>query len=78
MVEKLKHMYLGHVIYWVREIDCTHDHKCLANCLDFIDLEAQISLTNLIPNSIYYLLTLFHNEQGQRIQKQRLGYSDWK
>lgn len=42
------------------EASCTHDHQLIANCLDFIDSEAQVRTSNLSPGMFFYLPTLFH------------------
>lgn len=44
-----KQLGLSLVIDWAREADSSHDHKLIANCLDFLDLEAQVSSANLSP-----------------------------
>lgn len=43
-----------------RELGCARDHLLIANCLDFTDVEAQVTLSNLSPNILYYLPTFFH------------------
>lgn len=58
---------LSLVVDWAREADCSHDHKLIANCLDFLDSEDQVSSANLSPNILYYLPTFYHFE-AQRIK----------
>lgn len=36
-----KHLYLGYLVDWARELGCAHDELLIANCLDFIDAKAQ-------------------------------------
>lgn len=38
----------------------TQDHQLIANYLDFVDSEAQVSFDNLSPNLFFYLPTFYH------------------
>lgn len=35
-------------------------HKLIADCLDFLDVEAKVNTLKLGPNSLFYLPSLFH------------------
>lgn len=39
---------------------CTQEHELIANCLDFVNTEAQVSIENLSPNLFFYLPTFYH------------------
>lgn len=52
-----KKIGFGLVVDWAREAGCSHDHKLIANCLDFMDSQAQVSSANPPPNILYYLPT---------------------
>lgn len=65
-----KQLCLSLVVDWAREADCSHDHKFIANCLHFLDSEAQVSSTNLSPNILYYLPTCY------RFVTQRINNQD--
>lgn len=64
-----KQLGLSLVVDWAREADCSHDHKFIANFLDFFDSEAQVSFANLSPNILNNLPTYYHFA-AQRINKQ--------
>lgn len=51
---------LGLMVNWAREASCSQDHKLIANCLSFMDSKAQVSITTLTPNILYYLPTPYH------------------
>lgn len=63
-----KQLGLSLVVDWAREADCSHDHKLIANCLEFLDSEAQVSSTNFSQNILYYLPNFCHFA-AQRINK---------
>lgn len=56
----LKWKYLAHVVEWAYAMGCSNDHKLIANCLDFLDIEVHISSIHLGPKNLYYLPSLFH------------------
>lgn len=64
-----KQIGLSLVVDWAREAGCSHDHKLIANCLDFMDSEAQVSSANISLNILYYLPT-FYYFVAHRISKQ--------
>lgn len=43
-----------------QQVGCSHDHQLIANCLDFLDTEAQVNLFGFSPNILFFLSTLFH------------------
>lgn len=55
-----KHKCLTHVVGWARTLGCSNDHKLIASCLNFLDVEVQVSTMYLRPNSLFYLRSLWH------------------
>lgn len=55
-----KENYFGLLVEWAREMGCSQDHQLIANCLNFVDSEAHVSLDNLSPSLFYYLPTFYH------------------
>lgn len=41
-------------------MDCTHDHQLIANCIGFVDSEAQVSFGKLSLNFFFFLPTFSH------------------
>lgn len=56
----LKILCLGYVVDWGGELGRAHDHQLIANCLYFLDSEAQVTISTLRPNILFYFPTLFH------------------
>lgn len=52
--------YFSLLIRWAQKVGCTHDHKLISNCLDFIDSKAQVHVSGLSPNLYHYLPSLYH------------------
>lgn len=41
------------LVDWAREAGCAQNHNLIANCLSFMDSEAQVSSVILTPNILY-------------------------
>lgn len=54
-----KQSYSDQVVDSAQEMVFSLDHALIANCLDFMDSEAQVSTTKLSLNLLYYLPTLY-------------------
>lgn len=58
-----KSSYLVHVVDWALQMACSMEHRVIADCLDFLNTEAQLHTPKLRPYAICFWCSLFLHHQ---------------